>query len=689
MSSKNIDDTTHQRQQHAKENVVVGAKHPQSSGNAVPTQATKDASALVIAACDKAGMEGIDRARINAIILRESGNSSYMKQQRKRDEHVNKRIEKMILDLKSKNEKSGGGDSWKRFVERELEVEVEEHIRNRPVRSACVVVDMDMFYMACELLTRRELTSKPCCVGGGLVTTSNYVARRYGVRSAMAGFIADKLVEEISGGKEKLIHIPSNFELYISKSHEVRKVLSEYDLNMKAYSLDEVYLNIGMYVRLRLEGGNHSAIVAKLAEQAQVSKDTEDVVVEESGEDPLADYAPHVSIEAAGEVVREMRQRVFEATGLTCSAGLAPNFMLAKIASDRNKPNGQLAVGPRQEDVLQFLHPLPTRKVGGIGRVTEKMLLALGIATVKELYDDRATVRFCFKPATAKFLLRASLGCSNHESNDDNDDEIGRKGISKERTFSSGRPWGEVNEKLEEIARKLSVDMQNKNLWARTITLKVKLHTFDVMSKAKSLARGVYTQDTNDLVKISRDLLKEVRQQFKGTVFSVRLLGIRCSGFQGEQERLDASQMNIKQYFSNGAALCARSRSTSPIPRIDDEAQAIKSAPTKAEADGQTHTKASVENIGCDGKPANPEMSKKHISRQRTESAAAVEERREDVSCPICGMAFSADDNASLNSHVDACLNGPAVQAAAKEESLLAHRPTKKPRLRDFFAGKR
>jgi DNA polymerase kappa len=401
----------------------------------------------------------------------------------------------------------------------------------------------------------------------------------------------------------------------------------------------------------------------------------------------LANYAPHVAIEAAGEVVREMRQRVFEATGLTCSAGLAPNFMLAKIASDRNKPNGQLAVGPRQEDVLQFLHPLPTRKVGGIGRVTEKMLLALGIATVKELYDDRATVRSCFKPATAKFLLRASLGCSSHESNDNDDDDIGRKGISKERTFSSGRPWGEVNEKLEEIARKLSGDMQNKNLWARTITLKVKLHTFDVLSKAKSLARGKYTQDTNDLIKISSDLLKEVRQQFKGGVFSVRLLGIRCSGFQGEQERLDASQMNIAQYFSNGAAPCTSSQSASSIPSTGNESLAPKSAPAKVE--GQTQLKASGKDRNFVIEAKKLETVNNTFSRHTTESAAAVEECREDVSCPICGKAFSADDNASLNSHVDACLNGPAVQAAAKEESLLAHRPRKKPRLEDFFAGKR
>ena len=219
------------------------------------------------------------------------------------------------------------------------------------------------------------------------------------------------------GGKKKLTHVPSNFALYTEKSHQMRQVLGEYDPSMKSYSLDEACLNIGVYVSLRLQGKEHSDIVKLLIEN-QKSKDAEKTF-EDTGEgslidEPLASYPPHVVLEAAAEVVQEMRQRVFEATGgLTCSAGLAPNFMLAKIASDRNKPNGQLVVGPNHEDVLEFLHPLSTRTVGGVGRVTEKMLHALGVTSVRDLYEQRATVQLAFKPATANFLLRTSLGCSS------------------------------------------------------------------------------------------------------------------------------------------------------------------------------------------------------------------------------------------------------------------------------------
>jgi DNA polymerase kappa len=111
-------------------------------------------------------MEGIDRSKIDAIILRESGNSAYMQQQTKRDDQVNKRIETMLQELKNTDERSGG-DGWRRVVERDLENEIDAHIQNRLTRSACCVFDMDIFYMACELLTRPELKGKPCCVGGG------------------------------------------------------------------------------------------------------------------------------------------------------------------------------------------------------------------------------------------------------------------------------------------------------------------------------------------------------------------------------------------------------------------------------------------------------------------------------------------------------------------------------------------
>ena len=631
------------------------------------------ASALVIAASDKAGMDGIDRSKIDAIILRESGDSSFIKQQRKRDAQVNQRIEKMLLKLEEKNSNSGANNNnnWKAGIERELQAEIQNHVQHRQIRSTCVVVDMDMFYMACELLSRPGLDSKPCCVGQGMILTSNYTARKYGVRSAMAGWIGDKLVEELSGGKEKLIHIPSNFRLYQEKSNVVQQVLAQFDPNLKAYSLDEAYLDVGPYTELYLQGQKHDDIVRILKERAATAAagktDTSSNKAAEEKQHqqspvihPLASVSQETALQAASKVIQAMRHRVFQATdGLTCSAGLAPNFMLAKIASDRNKPNGQCVVGPAEEEVLAFLHPLPTRKVPGIGRVTEKMLHALRIQTVKDLFRERATVRFLFQPATARFLLRASLGCgsdgsSKDENNDDENDDS-RKGISRERTFASGRPFPEVMSKLEDIAQILSQDMASKQLWAKTITLKVKLHTFDVFTRSKSMPRGVFVQEASDLVSIATGMLREVRKQIMSQKkkqdtatasngFSVRLLGVRCSNFQGDKERDEARRMNIQRYFSSGGRNSTpKKRPLNPMSRKHPNAVDIKTTcdPSKKQAPSE----ARIQSAATVGTP---------IETRRTEQGEPNGSRPE-VNCPICNMSLMGKNNAFVNRHIDSC----------------------------------
>ena len=559
------------------------------------TSTSASASALIVSAADKAGMEGIDRSKIDAIILRESGNSNFMKQQRKRDAAVDERIAKMKRRL---DEHKGGPHTWAE-AERRMEPEIERLMKRRKRLSTCVVVDMDAFYMSCELLSRPDLNDRPAVVGRGMVLTSNYVARRYGVRSAMAGWIADKLVEELSNGKEKLVHVPSNFDLYTRKAHEVRSVLAEYDPKMRAYSLDEAYLDLEPYLALRVgKGLSHKEVVALLtkAEQNAVNKDEEDedmdVYVDEkdnsdskpvaNAEDPSLDHLnPDVVLKATASIVEEMRKKVTKATGgLTCSAGLANNFMLSKIASDLNKPNGQCIVGPTNKEVLDFIRPMKVRKVGGIGRVTEKILNAFDIRTVQELYDKRALVQFIFDgQATAIFLLQRSIGWSNSDSNTKDDEEessAGQKGISKERTFRAGRTWGEVNAKLEEIAEKLSEAMKRKNLYAHTITLKVKLSTFDVLSRAKSMARGVYIQSAQDMIPVVSKILSDLKSEHKGA-FNVRLLGIRCSNFREES---DSRQKQLDTFLVKRPADSTNIQPTSSdaraSPKESDEQEGIK-----------------------------------------------------------------------------------------------------------------
>ncbi|MGC2580248.1 MAG: DNA polymerase IV [Terrimicrobiaceae bacterium] len=193
-------------------------------------------------------------------------------------------------------------------------------------------LDMDCFYAAIELRERPDLEGRPVAVGGGsprgVVTTCNYDARRFGVRSAMPGFKARALCPE-------LIFLPVRFDLYRAESAKIRKILLSYTPLVEPLSLDEAFLDV-----------------------------TE-----------LGRYA--------WDIARELRARVYAATSLTCSAGIAPNKMLAKIASEWRKPNGQFAILP--DDVEEFMRKLPVGKIWGVGPKSAEKFASLGIHTCNDL----------------------------------------------------------------------------------------------------------------------------------------------------------------------------------------------------------------------------------------------------------------------------------------------------------------
>lgn len=644
-------------------------------------KASSTASALVVAAADKAGMEGIDRTQIDAIILRESGDSSFMKQQRKRDAVVNDRIAGMKRKLSERNDAmlDHGGGSWKIGIERELEPEVERLLRSRRSMSTNVVVDMDAFYMNCELLTRPDLADVPACVGRGMILTSNYCARRYGVRSAMAGWIGDRLVEELSGGKRRLVHLPSNFDLYTQKSHEVRNVLAEYDPKMRFHSLDECYMDIAPYLSLRVgKGLKHEHVREALRKEA-------DGGIQRGRGDSKAAYIdllkcipPDTLLDASAAVVEEMRKEVEKVTGgLTCSAGLASNFMLAKIASDKNKPDGQCVIGPENENILSFIRDLPVRKIPGIGRVTEKILNSFQIMTVNDLFQQRSLIKYLFKPATATFLLQRSLGWSDSLPKLDDGASIeesltGQKGISKERTFRPGRSWSEIHLMIEDISQELSEAMKRKDLLAHTITLKVKLASFDVLSRSKSMAKGIYLQSAKDMLPIVAAMLSDLRKDHKGT-FSVRLLGIRCSNLS-HQNQLACRQPQIDTFLKSKEETTLSGTSNISIKGTGGAPGSV-SKPIGEDKGGRVDGASSPRRKTCSNRSQNRHMS-------LTNGA----ENNMRIACPICSIPISGD-NEELNQHVDACLKASSVQEVGSEESKASDiRKEKRRALASFFS---
>lgn len=196
-------------------------------------------------------------------------------------------------------------------------------------------IDMDCFYAAVEMRERPELAGQPIAVGGGshrgVVTTCNYEARKFGIRSAMPGFIARERCPQ-------LVFLPLRFELYRAASQQIREIFRDYTPLVEPLSLDEAYLD-----------------VTSLSEQGRY----------------------------AWDIAKEIRARVFEETGLTASAGIAPNKMLAKIASDWRKPNGQFAILPEQ--VQEFMAALPVRKIWGIGPKSAERFAERGILTCADL----------------------------------------------------------------------------------------------------------------------------------------------------------------------------------------------------------------------------------------------------------------------------------------------------------------
>jgi len=256
-----------------------------------------------------------------------------------------------------------------------------------------------------------------------------------------------------------------------------------------------------------------------------------------------------------------------------------------------------------------------------------------------------------------------------------------QKGISRERTFQAGKSWSEVNCMLEDIGRKLSDDMQEKDLWARTLTVKVKLHTFDALSKARSLERSSL-QSPLDLVQLASHLLAEMRSEFlrekKGQLFNVRLLGIRCSNFGakgsvesstaspgGEQQKIDSF---LRTKSENDQAGSSHGTKLSPAPSHRFFTPVVHP------------NQMSMEYFLNSNEPEDPEETGRgaggHGKKKRKIEHRHQQEEEEKVYCPICQtVSFPRCANAALNQHIDSCLSGTAIRQAAREESTSLRRP--------------
>ncbi|XP_059448478.1 DNA polymerase kappa-like isoform X1 [Corylus avellana] len=223
----------------------------------------------------KAGMDGVDKERVQRIVYEMSKGSKYFENEERKEAFTRRKLESMRAQCAML---TAADISNNRTVADRRILELEA---TRDLTRIWLHVDMDAFYAAVETLSNPMLKGKPMAVGGmSMISTANYEARRFGVRAAMPGFIARKLCPE-------LIFVPVDFKKYTYYSDLTRKVFQKYDPNFMAASLDEAYLDI-----------------TNVCKQRGIT---------------------------SGEIAEELRTSVYEETGLMCSAGVGPNRLLAKV----------------------------------------------------------------------------------------------------------------------------------------------------------------------------------------------------------------------------------------------------------------------------------------------------------------------------------------------------------------------
>ncbi|MDH7505619.1 MAG: DNA polymerase IV [Candidatus Acetothermia bacterium] len=341
-----------------------------------------------------------------------------------------------------------------------------------------VHVDMDAFYAAIEQLDHPELRGKPVIVGGdpesrGVVSTASYEARKFGVKSAMPAAKARRLCPQA-------VFLRPRFARYQEVSQQIRQIFYRYTPLVEPISLDEAFLDLSGTERL---------------------------------------------LGPAEEVAREVKQKIREETGLTCSVGLAPNKFLAKLASDLCKPDGFLVVHEGEE--VEFLKDLPIERLWGVGEATARRLRGLGISTIGDLQGLSLSELLERFGRLGSSFYKLARGIDRSPVVPDRE----ARSLSQERTFPEDiADPAELKRVLVRLSEEVAQRLRAERLKARTVQLKVRLADFSTITRATTLDRPTA---------LGERIWEEVQRLFSERVAleqGVRLLGVQVSGLVGEAE---------------------------------------------------------------------------------------------------------------------------------------------------------
>lgn len=570
----------------------------------------------------KSGQDGVDQSKVSEIIYNASKGSKYFNNEESRDKNLTVKISRILAkkrELQRIEAQSGLKSELKKADDYIAELEYA-----RDLSQAVVHIDCDAFYAAVEELDRPELKDVPFAVGVGVLTTCNYVARKFGCRSGMAGFVADKLCPE-------LIHLPLNFEKYTAKAKEVRAVLEQYDPRYESASIDEAYLNITKYC-------------------------------EDHGLSPE-------------DAVSQMREQVFREAKITISAGIAANAKLAKICSNKNKPNGQFRLAADRAGVIAFMRHLPTRKVNGIGRVFERELDAIGIKTCGDIYSQRHYLSRLFGEKAFEFLISVYLGLGRTDIRPA--EEFERKSVGTESTFHDMNDPQELRNKLRRTAEELEKDLQRTEFKGRTLVLKIKLHTYEVFTRQIQPPKAVYTAD--DLYSFSLPMLTKLEREIPG--MKLRLMGLRCThlisikkgevDFFGRSRQQPALSRDAWEDSAAKAAFDEEGWQIWPDEEFEDAArQERQEEADEMERLSQELTAHSPDEAQPDYRRYENGFAWRSVLEAEQRAKAEIEASKkpaiaEQWLCPICSVPQTTDERA-FNEHIDGCLSRQTIKDIVK-----------------------
>lgn len=313
---------------------------------------------------------------------------------------------------------------------------------------------MDAFFASVELRERPELKQLPVVVSShhprAVICAASYPAREFGLRSAMSMAQARKLCPQV-------VVIEPNFEKYRAVSAQIHAIFQRYTSLIEPLSLDEAYLDV-------TENLQH--------------------------------------IPSATEVAMRIQAEILQSTGLTASAGVAPNKFLAKVASDWNKPNGICIIKPSQ--VLHFIHDLALKKIPGVGKVTQEKLKAMQLNTLGDLQqiDEAVLIHHFGKYGRQLYLYAQGIDERPVQSSRE------RQQISKETTFDDDLTLSQCQPYWPKLIDQVWSSLEKKQLSARGVSAKLKLKNFQVLQHSKSFKTSLNQRE--DLAQVLQQLLHEM-----------------------------------------------------------------------------------------------------------------------------------------------------------------------------------